>query len=239
MDQRFPQIPLLSPLASSGNFYTPIAEPSPTVSLEKKPWFHGSISREEAEKILLSCNCDSFLIRNSTTPDKLAVSCYGFENRSLTHTAIEKINGRFKIEDKMYDSVEQIIKSLDPSFLPVYRKESPKLNLSGNTRSETDSARKGSHSPYDDIRMQIAKDPTNFQHSIELITNFLKEQTGPIPINLEIDVRYDRGTYFLQIGDLQKARTDLQRGISLAKEREAFWKNKIVIFEGLMEYVNQ
>ena len=43
----------------------------PTLSLEKQAWYHGSISRSEAERLLYSAREGSFLIRNcETTPSR-------------------------------------------------------------------------------------------------------------------------------------------------------------------------
>ncbi|KAM4738598.1 src homology 2 domain containing transforming protein D, b isoform 4-T4 [Anableps anableps] len=88
----------LSPQAAAGGgmkFRTPHESPTmmgervdPTLPLEKQVWYHGSLSRSEAESLLTLCKECSYLVRNSqTNRSDLSLSlrsCQGFMHMKFT-----------------------------------------------------------------------------------------------------------------------------------------------------------
>ncbi|XP_014888646.1 src homology 2 domain containing transforming protein D, b isoform X2 [Poecilia latipinna] len=93
-----PAAPRLSPLAAGGGgmkFRTPHESPTmmgervdPTLPLEKQVWYHGSLSRSEAESLLTLCKECSYLVRNSQnnrSDFSLSLrSCQGFMHMKFT-----------------------------------------------------------------------------------------------------------------------------------------------------------
>ncbi|XP_015231724.1 src homology 2 domain containing transforming protein D, b isoform X2 [Cyprinodon tularosa] len=86
-----PAGPRSSPLAAAGGgmkFRTPHESPTmmgervdPTLPLEKQVWYHGSLSRSEAESLLTLCKECSYLVRNSQNRSDFSLSlrsCQGF-----------------------------------------------------------------------------------------------------------------------------------------------------------------
>ncbi|XP_014843489.1 PREDICTED: SH2 domain-containing adapter protein D-like isoform X1 [Poecilia mexicana] len=95
-----PAAPRSSPLAAGGGgggmkFRTPHESPTmmgervdPTLPLEKQVWYHGSLSRSEAESLLTLCKECSYLVRNSQnnrSDFSLSLrSCQGFMHMKFT-----------------------------------------------------------------------------------------------------------------------------------------------------------
>ncbi|XP_014326720.1 SH2 domain-containing adapter protein D-like isoform X1 [Xiphophorus maculatus] len=92
-----PAAPRSSPLAAGGGmkFRTPHESPTmmgervdPTLPLEKQVWYHGALSRSEAESLLTLCKECSYLVRNSQnnrSDFSLSLrSCQGFMHMKFT-----------------------------------------------------------------------------------------------------------------------------------------------------------
>lgn len=69
---------------SSGGF----GEPSN--SLEEQPWYFGKISLSEAETILRSSKKNTFLVRDSTQPDRYFCSKLDISSKEIRHILILK-----------------------------------------------------------------------------------------------------------------------------------------------------
>lgn len=61
-------------------------------------WYFGAIDRKEAERVLLKCTVDSFLVRKSSIKGSYALSMYDAKKRTVTHTLIEPRDGGFAFQ---------------------------------------------------------------------------------------------------------------------------------------------
>ncbi|KAJ1085237.1 hypothetical protein NDU88_005370 [Pleurodeles waltl] len=93
----------------------------PTIPLEKQPWFHGAISRADAETLLLLCRECSYLVRNSeTSRNDYCLSlrcCQGFMHVKFTHTKDNKyIVGQ---NSALFGSIPEVIHYYSTRKLPI------------------------------------------------------------------------------------------------------------------------
>ncbi|XP_048351718.1 SH2 domain-containing adapter protein F-like [Sphaerodactylus townsendi] len=93
----------------------------PSLSLEKQAWFHGTISRAEAEALLSLCKEGSYLVRNSETSRNdysLSLrSSQGFMHMKFTRTKDSKyILGQ---NSAPFDSIPEVIHHYTAQDLPV------------------------------------------------------------------------------------------------------------------------
>ncbi|XP_066271481.1 SH2 domain-containing adapter protein F-like [Branchiostoma lanceolatum] len=115
-DKRLAAVPenTASPLSKTAVFRKPSHEGSeidPTIPLESQGWYHGSISRVDAENILRSCRECSFLVRNSEssrTNFSLSMkSAKGFMHMKIAHNVdLKYILGECS---KPFDTVPDVI----------------------------------------------------------------------------------------------------------------------------------
>ncbi|XP_030050302.1 SH2 domain-containing adapter protein B [Microcaecilia unicolor] len=92
----------------------------PTVSLEKQIWYHGAISRTDAENLLRLCKECSYLVRNSQTCKhdySLSLkSSQGFMHMKLTKAKEKYILGQ---NSPPFDSVPEVIHYYTTKKLPI------------------------------------------------------------------------------------------------------------------------
>ncbi|XP_069505484.1 SH2 domain-containing adapter protein D [Ambystoma mexicanum] len=92
-----------------------------TIPLERQPWFHGAISRVEAETMLVLCRECSYLVRSSETSHKdycLSIRCcQGFMHMKLTQTKESKyIVGQ---NSAAFSSIPEVIHYYTTRKLPI------------------------------------------------------------------------------------------------------------------------
>ncbi|XP_015285253.1 PREDICTED: SH2 domain-containing adapter protein D [Gekko japonicus] len=93
----------------------------PSLPLEKQAWFHGTISRAEAESLLTLCKEGSYLVRNSETSRNdysLSLrSSQGFMHMKFTRTK----DGKYILGQNSapFDSVPEVIHHYTAQELPV------------------------------------------------------------------------------------------------------------------------
>ncbi|XP_030920579.1 SH2 domain-containing adapter protein B, partial [Geospiza fortis] len=92
----------------------------PTIQLEKQIWYHGAISRTDAENLLRLCKECSYLVRNSQTSKhdySLSLkSSQGFMHMKLTKTKEKYILGQ---NSPPFDSVPEVIHYYTTKKLPI------------------------------------------------------------------------------------------------------------------------
>ncbi|XP_068175385.1 src homology 2 domain containing transforming protein D, b isoform X4 [Antennarius striatus] len=124
-----PQGPRSSPLAGGGmKFRMPQEGLSlvgervdPTLSLEKQVWYHGSLSRSEAESLLTLCKECSYLVRNSQTNRSdysLSLrSCQGFMHMKFTQCK----DGKYVLGQNSlpFDTIPEVIHFYTTHKLPI------------------------------------------------------------------------------------------------------------------------
>ncbi|KAI1239832.1 hypothetical protein IHE44_0011267 [Lamprotornis superbus] len=92
----------------------------PTIQLEKQIWYHGAISRTDAENLLRLCKECSYLVRNSQTSKhdySLSLkSNQGFMHMKLTKTKEKYILGQ---NSPPFDSVPEVIHYYTTKKLPI------------------------------------------------------------------------------------------------------------------------
>ncbi|XP_053321772.1 SH2 domain-containing adapter protein B [Spea bombifrons] len=92
----------------------------PNVSLEKQTWYHGAISRTDAENLLRLCKECSYLVRNSQTSKhdySLSLkSSQGFMHMKLSKTKEKYILGQ---NSPPFDSVPEVIHFYTTRKLPI------------------------------------------------------------------------------------------------------------------------
>ncbi|XP_068194668.1 SH2 domain-containing adapter protein F-like [Antennarius striatus] len=93
----------------------------PSVPLEKQVWYHGSLSRSEAETLLTLCKESSYLVRKSQTcrnDFSLSLrSCKGFMHMKFTQAA----DGRFVLGENSppFSSIPEVIHYYTTHRLPI------------------------------------------------------------------------------------------------------------------------
>ncbi|XP_077201637.1 SH2 domain-containing adapter protein B [Paroedura picta] len=92
----------------------------PTIPLEKQIWYHGAISRTDAENLLRLCKECSYLVRNSQTSKhdySLSLkSNQGFMHMKLTKTKEKYVLGQ---NSPPFDSVPEVIHYYTAKKLPI------------------------------------------------------------------------------------------------------------------------
>ncbi|XP_042336279.1 SH2 domain-containing adapter protein D isoform X2 [Sceloporus undulatus] len=93
----------------------------PSLPLENQAWFHGTISRADAESLLTLCKEGSYLVRNSETSRNdfsLSLrSCQGFMHMKFTRTKENKyVLGQ---NSAPFDSIPEVIHYYTSQELPV------------------------------------------------------------------------------------------------------------------------
>ncbi|XP_018429254.1 PREDICTED: SH2 domain-containing adapter protein B-like, partial [Nanorana parkeri] len=92
----------------------------PNVALEKQIWYHGSISRTDAENLLRLCKECSYLVRNSQTSKhdySLSLkSSQGFMHMKLSKTKEKYVLGQ---NSPPFDSVPEVIHFYTTRKLPI------------------------------------------------------------------------------------------------------------------------
>ncbi|KFW72414.1 SH2 domain-containing adapter protein B, partial [Pygoscelis adeliae] len=92
----------------------------PTIQLEKQIWYHGAISRTDAENLLRLCKECSYLVRNSQTSKhdySLSLkSSQGFMHMKLMKTKEKYILGQ---NSPPFDSVPEVIHYYTTKKLPI------------------------------------------------------------------------------------------------------------------------
>ncbi|XP_034533774.1 src homology 2 domain containing transforming protein D, b isoform X1 [Notolabrus celidotus] len=124
-----PPGPRSSPLAGGGKkFWMPQESLSmvgervdPTLALEKQVWYHGSLSRSEAESLLTLCKECSYLVRNSQTNRSdytLSLrSCQGFMHMKFTRCK----DGKYVLGQNSppFDTIPEVIHFYTTHKLPI------------------------------------------------------------------------------------------------------------------------
>ncbi|XP_024121829.1 SH2 domain-containing adapter protein F isoform X2 [Oryzias melastigma] len=93
----------------------------PFLPLEKQVWYHGALSRSEAESLLTLCKESSYLVRNSQTccnDYSLSLrSCNGFMHMKFTRTA----DGRYVLGENSppFSSIPEVIHHYTTHKLPI------------------------------------------------------------------------------------------------------------------------
>ncbi|XP_075582970.1 SH2 domain-containing adapter protein B [Pelecanus crispus] len=105
----------------SPEFYGILGERiDPTIQLEKQIWYHGAISRTDAENLLRLCKECSYLVRNSQTSKhdySLSLkSSQGFMHMKLMKTKEKYILGQ---NSPPFDSVPEVIHYYTTKKLPI------------------------------------------------------------------------------------------------------------------------
>ncbi|XP_007899341.1 SH2 domain-containing adapter protein F [Callorhinchus milii] len=128
--ERLKQQKQLSPL-TAGSKYTKPQTPEhstllgervdPTLPLEKQVWYHGAVSRAEAESLLMLCKECSYLVRNSETSRNdysLSLrSSQGFMHMKFSRTKDSKyILG---LNSAPFDSIPEVIEHYTSRKLPI------------------------------------------------------------------------------------------------------------------------
>ncbi|XP_075581781.1 SH2 domain-containing adapter protein B-like [Pelecanus crispus] len=119
-------------LRASGGGFRPIKNSSlelcgslgdtvdPTIPLEKQTWYHGAISRTEAENLLRLCKECSYLVRNSQTNThdySLSLkSSQGFMHMKLVKSKEKYILGQ---NSPPFDSIPEVIHHYTTKKLPI------------------------------------------------------------------------------------------------------------------------
>jgi len=89
--------------------------------LEHEEWYHGAVSRENAERLLK--NNGDFLVRDSgNTPGQYVLS--GMQSNSKKHLLLVDPNGIVRTKDRTFDSVSHLINYHRESGLPIISAES-------------------------------------------------------------------------------------------------------------------
>lgn len=93
----------------------------PTLHLEKQVWYHGALTRSEAETLLLLCKECSYLVRKSQTSRNdysLSLrSCHGFMHMKFSQSR----DGKFILGENSppFDSIPEVIHYYTTNKLPI------------------------------------------------------------------------------------------------------------------------
>jgi len=80
-------------------------------------WYYGDIQRKEAERLLISCNQNSYMVRNSSIPHCFALSIFSYSKRTMLHLLVQpsKTEKGYQIQDsedsQVYPTLVDILKS--------------------------------------------------------------------------------------------------------------------------------
>uniref|UniRef100_A0A8C5WQQ7 SH2 domain containing adaptor protein B n=2 Tax=Colubroidea TaxID=34989 RepID=A0A8C5WQQ7_LATLA len=92
----------------------------PTIPLEKQIWYHGAISRTDAENLLRLCKECSYLVRNSQT-SKHDYSLSLKSNQGFMHMKLAKTKEKYILGQNSppFDSVPEVIHYYTAKKLPI------------------------------------------------------------------------------------------------------------------------
>lgn len=92
----------------------------PTIPLEKQIWYHGAISRSDAETLLRLCKECSYLVRNSQT-SKHDYSLSLKSNQGFMHMKLAKTKEKYVLGQNSppFDSVPEVIHYYTTRKLPI------------------------------------------------------------------------------------------------------------------------
>ncbi|XP_055461327.1 SH2 domain-containing adapter protein B isoform X1 [Psammomys obesus] len=92
----------------------------PTIPLEKQIWYHGAISRSDAENLLRLCKECSYLVRNSQT-SKHDYSLSLKSNQGFMHMKLAKTKEKYVLGQNSppFDSVPEVIHYYTTRKLPI------------------------------------------------------------------------------------------------------------------------
>jgi len=80
-------------------------------------WYYGDIQRKDAERLLISCNQNSFMVRNSSVQGCYALSLFSYQKRTMLHLLVQpaKATTGYQIQDSednhVYTSLVDILKN--------------------------------------------------------------------------------------------------------------------------------
>lgn len=93
-------------------------------ALLEEPWFHGAISRQESESLVVKDG--DFLVRESlTTPGQYVLT--GMQKTTRKHLLLVDPEGVIRTKDQVFDSVSHLIKHHQENCLPIISAESALL----------------------------------------------------------------------------------------------------------------
>jgi len=67
-------------------------------------WYFGPLDRAQTEKILMSCDIDAFLVRNSSRDNCFAVSRYTLASKTFIHYIVEETTLGYYLHDCPLDT---------------------------------------------------------------------------------------------------------------------------------------
>eukprot|EP00039_Didymoeca_costata_P016866 m.307650 g.307650 ORF g.307650 m.307650 type:complete len:397 (-) comp16463_c1_seq16:97-1287(-) len=91
------------------------AQPAAVMPLEQQPWYHGGISRNECEQLLMGSRADSFVVRLSTRGDQsYSLSARESGRPNVKHFKIERAGAQWKLglkqpDGKFFGSIVDLI----------------------------------------------------------------------------------------------------------------------------------
>lgn len=97
----------------------------PAVSLEQQGWYHGSISRSDAEKLLYSAREGSYLVRNCDTTPSRHGPCYSIgikSARGFMHLKVVRDPAGcyvLGLLDKSFSSIPEMVHYYSVNKLPI------------------------------------------------------------------------------------------------------------------------
>ena len=151
---------------------------APAPLLISQPWYHKQLSREDAEKMLVKMNIDSFLVRSSTTSGTgkfSLVLSVKYREKSFYHFPIERGIGSYQIQgtnDPFSSVVELIDHYKQHGILESDSKEMVHLNspcICDISQLSAKGPRVYYHSPRK--RLQISNSDTAYSKDSLLLTN--------------------------------------------------------------------
>ncbi|KAJ8953286.1 hypothetical protein NQ318_015868 [Aromia moschata] len=108
------------------NQHTPVfsknGENDPIADLESEIWFHGRISRAEAESLLQKDG--DFLVRESTNTLERQFVLSGMQDNNKKHLLLIDPEGVVRTKDRMFNSVSHLIQFHYENALPIISAES-------------------------------------------------------------------------------------------------------------------
>ncbi|XP_059048158.1 SHC-transforming protein 1 [Achroia grisella] len=118
-------VPLTSSVSSSSSAATePLTVEAQAALLEREPWYHGLISRNTAEKLVVEDG--EFLVRESAgSPGQFVLT--GSRRGAHKHLLLVDPNGVVRTKDRVFDSVPHLIKYHCTNELPIVSADSALL----------------------------------------------------------------------------------------------------------------
>ncbi|XP_050313168.1 SHC-transforming protein 4 isoform X2 [Anthonomus grandis grandis] len=111
----------MQPFTQHPNSYAVKTDIDNFEQLRKEVWFHGPISRADAERLLQKDG--DFLVRESTnTPGQFVLS--GMQNSNKKHLLLVDPEGVVRTKDRMFNSVSHLIQFHFDNALPIISPES-------------------------------------------------------------------------------------------------------------------